>query len=65
MFYFSMCDWGLPHDIMQDLFEGVVQYEIKFLLLHCFEKKCFSLPEFNNKIMSFEYGYSEVSDKPA
>ena len=62
--YFSMCDWGLPHDVMHDLFEGVVQYELKLLLLHCIDKNYFSLLDFNKRLISFDYGYSEVSDKP-
>ena len=55
--HYSMCDWGLPHDIMHDLFEGVVQYEIKLLLLHCIKEKYFVLSEFNNWLLSFQYGY--------
>ena len=61
---FTMTDWGLPHDIMHDLFEGVVEYEIKVLLLHCLEKKFFTLEEFNRRLLDFDYGYTEVSDKP-
>ena len=30
---------GLPHDIMHDLFEGVVPYELKLLLVHCVDSK--------------------------
>ena len=62
--HYSLCDWGLPHDVMHDLFEGVVQYEIKLLLLHCVDEKYFSLTDFNNRLLSFKYGYSEVADKP-
>ena len=61
---FSMCDWGLPHDVMHDLFEGVVQYELKLLLLHCIGERYFSLADFNKRLLGFEYGYSEVADKP-
>ena len=49
---------------MHDLFEGVVQYELKFLLLHCVNEKYSSLSDFNNRLLSFKYGYSEVADKP-
>lgn len=62
--HFSMCNWGLPHDIMHDLFEGVVQYEIKLLILYCIKTKLFSLTSFNERLLKFEYGYSEVADKP-
>ena len=34
---YTILNWG-PHDYMHDLFEGVVQYEIK-LLLHCCKEK--------------------------
>lgn len=26
---------GLPHDMMHDLYEGIVPYELKLLLQHC------------------------------
>ena len=26
---------GLPHDIMHDLYEGIVPYKLKLLLRHC------------------------------
>lgn len=59
-----MLDWGLPHDSMYDLFKGVVQYEIKLVLLHCCNEKYFSLQEFNQWLLNFVYGHSEVADKP-
>lgn len=55
---------GLPHDVMHDLFEGVVGYEIKPLLVHCIMNGYFSIKEFNRRLRSFDYGYSET-DKPA
>lgn len=61
---FTMLNWGLPHDIMHDLFEGVAQYEIKVLLLYCLKKKFFSLEKLNHKLLDFDYGYTEVADKP-
>ena len=61
---FSMCNWGMPHDIMHDLFEGVVQYELKLLLLHSIDEGYFSLLDFNKRLLSFEFGYSELADKP-
>ena len=33
----------MPHDIMHDLFEGVVQYEMKLLIIHCLDEKFFSI----------------------
>ena len=61
---FSMCNLGMPHDIMHDLFEGVVQYELKLLILHCIDEGYISLSEFNKRLLSFEFGYSELADKP-
>ena len=34
---------GLPHDIMHDLFEGVVPYELKLLIRHCVCFKYFTI----------------------
>ena len=61
---YNMLNWGLPHDCMHDLFEGVVEYEIKLLLLHCCDQNYFSLREFNQKLIEFDYGHSETADKP-
>ena len=55
---------GLSHDIMHDLFEGVIPFELKLLLKHCIELKYFSLNELNEKICAFDFGYSNVSNKP-
>ena len=62
--HYSMLNWGLPHDIMHDCFKGVVQYEIKLLLLHCIARRYFTLADFNHRLKDFDYGYSEVADKP-
>lgn len=49
---------------MHDLFEGVAQYEMKLLLNHCISEKYFTLSEFNASLLNFEYGFSELADKP-
>lgn len=46
---------GLPHDIMHDLFEGVVPNEMKQLLSHCIQEKYFTLRELNDRILSFDF----------
>ena len=56
---------NLPHDIMHDMFEGVLPYELKLYLQYCVEKKYFSIQELNSRIRSFDYGYSELSSKPS
>ena len=56
---------NLPHDIMHDLFEGVVPYEMKLLLTYCIENKYFSCVGFNNRLQQFDFGYTEIKDKPS
>ena len=46
---------GLPHDIMHDVFEGVVPYELKLLLCHCVQSGYFTIPELNNRIAHFDF----------
>jgi hypothetical protein len=55
---------GMCHDIMHDLFEGVVPFELKLLLVHCTEKKYFTVAELNTRIVRFDFGYSNVSSRP-
>lgn len=56
---------NLPHDIMHDILEGVIPHEMKALLFH-FIKICkyFTLNQLNERLSNYNYGYSEVSDKP-
>ncbi len=54
----------LPQDIMHTLLEGVVQYGVRLVLLHYINSNLVSLSQINGAIVSHEYGYSEVSDKP-
>lgn len=56
---------GLAPDVMHDLLEGVVPLVICDLLHHYIKKKFFSLDELNYAIENFNYGYSEVKDKPS
>ena len=48
---------GLPHDIMHDLYEGVVPYEIKLLLCHCINNNYFTIDELNGRID--RYGFQD------
>ena len=61
--YFSVAT-GLPHDIMHDLLEGAVTYEIKALLGYAIGRKYFTLDDLNHRIDTFDYGYSELSNRP-
>ena len=60
---FRLVEGGLPHDAMHDIFEGVCVREINLLLHHCINAKYFSLQEYNQRLVSFDYGYNET-DKP-
>ena len=56
---------NLPHDIMHDIFEGVVQCELKLLLAHLVSVKHFTIDVLNDRLRRFDFGYSELSDKPS
>ena len=48
---------GLPHDIMHDLFEGFVHYELKLLLSYCVrQQKYFTIKDLNHRISVFDFG---------
>lgn len=51
---------GLPQDIMHDLYEGVVPYELKCFLLHCIESRYFSFKQLNERILNFDF----TEDRP-
>ena len=52
-------------DVMHDLLEGVLQYELKLLLLYCTrEKRYFSLASLNEKLECVELGYMEAKNRP-
>jgi len=61
--HFSVVE-GMPHDIMHDLFEGVIPYELKLLICHCKCESYMSLDVLNHCLNAFDFGYSEVADKP-
>ncbi len=63
--YFHVCDGGLIPDIMHDLLEGALQYEVKLLLRHFVKTECyFSLDTFNSRLINLELGYMETKDRP-
>lgn len=62
--YFSVID-GIPHDIMHDLYEGVIPYELKLLLTHCTSKSYFEVHTLDQRLRAFNFGYTEIGDKPA
>lgn len=44
---------------MHDLLESIVLDEVTYLLNHCLSSKYFKLADLNERILSFDYGYSE------
>ena len=46
---------GLPHDIMHDLFEGVVPYELKLLICHCVSSNYFSIEVLNERMNAYDF----------
>ena len=61
--YFHVAD-GLPPDIMHDVLEGALSYEIKLMISHFLQLHYFSLKEINRRIVTFKYG-SDARDKPS
>lgn len=55
----------LLQDIMHIFLEGILSYEIKYLMKYFSHNKIFTLHELNKEIDNFDYGYSELRDKPA
>lgn len=63
--YFHVID-GLPGDAMHDILEGVLPYVVKNILkVFIHEKKFFTLDELNNRVMLFDYGYYNDTNRPA
>ena len=63
--YFNVCDGSLLPDVMHDLLEGVLQYEVK-LMLHLMIQlqHYFSLNELNTRLQHLELGYMESNNRP-
>ena len=62
--FFDVCE-QFPQDIMHVFLEGVLAYELKYLLRHYIEEEStFSLQDLNQEIQTFPYGYSNIKDKP-
>ena len=56
---------GMVPDIMHDILEGTLELCMRHLLIHLIhEEKLFSIGILNSRIASFNYGPSEVRNKP-
>ena len=52
-------------DIMHDIYEGVVPYELCLILkIFIYEKKFFTLNFLNERILLFNYGKLEIKNRP-
>ena len=60
-----MCDGALIPDIMHDILEGALEYEIKVMLVTLITtENCFTLAEFNSRLENLDLGYMEAKDRP-
>ena len=55
---------GLPQDIMHDVLEGTLEYEIKELLKYLIDEKILDLSTLNTRIEMFPYLYPDKDNKP-
>ncbi len=56
---------NIPHDVMHDLLEGVVPYEMRLLLTFLVNAKHITIPTLNDRLKRFDFGYTESSDRPS
>ncbi len=63
--YFHVCSGALVPDVMHDMLEGVLQYELKLLLKKfIFEDKYITLQQLNSTIQNLDFGPSESKSRP-
>lgn len=55
---------GFPPDIVHDLFEGVVPFELALCLSLLIQKKYFTLSTLNEAILSFKFKWSDKTNRP-
>lgn len=62
--YFHIAE-NVTVDVMHDLLEGIVPFELKLIISSfIFDKKYFTLGIFNSRLASYDYGYTDRSNKP-
>ena len=64
--YFHTCTGALIPDIMHDVLEGGLQYEVKLMLYRfVHEEKHFTINYLNYKLENYDYGYMDVKNRPS
>lgn len=62
--YFHVCDGALFPDIVHDLLESTLQYEVKLMLqVMINEEDYFTLDHLNTRIENVDLGYMEVNNR--
>jgi hypothetical protein len=61
--YFHVTE-GLVPDVMHDVLEGVLPFELKELIRFFISEKVITLPELNHAISSFPYSFLDATNKP-
>ena len=63
--YFHVCSGALIPDIMHDILEGALQYEVKLMLQVMIRaENYFTLDMFNSWLENIDFGYMEIKNKP-
>lgn len=63
--YFNVCNGSLIPDIMHDVLEGALQYEIKLMLQFMISHEgYFTLEVFNSSLVNLELGSMESNNRP-
>lgn len=61
--YLDICTSLIP-DVMHDVLEGVVQYELKLFIQYCIESRYFRRHTLQSIMEGFEFGYMESTSHP-
>lgn len=56
---------NITTDVMHDILEGIGGLEIKLVLNSSIEQKVMTLEQVNNRLVSFDYGFHDVHNKPS
>lgn len=63
--YFHVCDGTMVPDVMHDVLEGLLQYEIKLLLKVMINTESYiGLNDLNTRLKCLELGHMESKNRP-